>query len=151
MSTARNSPGSEAYRGGTRTSARGLVTGKAAKKAIEGMLETNVAELNSGGPVSQPKAKAKSKASAKAGAKAKLTSPEEKQKKDLLKDIKAFFSCNMKSTLKLCWGGCSNHLHVFYIYLLCIVKIFEVSGISVHIYKQIQTDYHTLIDKDIER
>ena len=117
MSTARNSPGSEAYRGGTRTSARGSVTGKAAKKAIEGMLETNVAELSSGGPVSQPKAKAK--ASAKAGAKAKLTSPEEKQKKDLLKDIKAFFSCNMKSTLKLCWGGCSNHLHVFYIYLLC--------------------------------
>ena len=88
------SQGAESYRGGTKTSVRGTVTGKTAKKAIGGVLDTAVGELSSShGKVPKGSAKAAAKGKAKAKAKTKnLSSPEEKEKKELLKDIKAFFS-----------------------------------------------------------
>eukprot|EP00435_Cladocopium_sp_Y103_P011495 s710_g3.t1 len=87
------SPGGESYRGGTRTSAKGAVTSSAAKKALGTMLDTSVAELATthGKDSGKATAKAKAKGQAKAKATAKLSGPEEKAKKDLLKDIKAFF------------------------------------------------------------
>ena len=55
------------------------------------MLDTSVAELAVKEKDSQPTAKAKSKAKAKSTPKQKEGSPEEKAKKELMKDIKAFF------------------------------------------------------------
>ena len=55
------------------------------------MLDTSAAELSVKGANVAPTAKAKSKAKAKAAPKTKTGTPEEKAKKDLLKDIKAFF------------------------------------------------------------
>lgn len=90
--------GSESYRGGTKTSATAAVTGKNAKKALGSMLDTSVAELAVKEKDSQPTAKAKSKAKAKSTPKQKEGSPEEKAKKELMKDIKAFFG---KKTCRL--------------------------------------------------
>jgi hypothetical protein len=55
------------------------------------MLDTSVAELAVKEKDLQPTAKAKGKAKAKSTPKPKGGSPEEKAKKDLMKDIKAFF------------------------------------------------------------
>lgn len=97
--------GSESYRGGTKTSATAAVTGKNAKKALGSMLDTSVAELAVKEKDLQPTAKAKGKAKAKSTPKPKGGSPEEKAKKDLMKDIKAFFgkkTCRLSPSCLLC-------------------------------------------------
>ena len=71
------------------------------------MLDTSVAELTVKEADVQPAAKAKGKAKAKSTPKPKGGSPEEKAKKDLLKDIKAFFG--LKNVKKYIPVRCGFH------------------------------------------
>ena len=125
------SQGGEIYRGGTRTSARGKVTGSASEKALGSMLDTSVAELASHATTQKASSKAKAKSQAKAKANTKLSSPEEKAKKDLLKDIKAFFSSTMIfRVFGLCddWSTyvcvCVTHLYRCKTSITCYIFIY---------------------------
>ena len=97
--------GAETYRSGTQTKASGLVKGKNAKKALGSMLDANIAHMGTPGGSSSSaggnKGRGKGKAKAKAAAgKAKTQAPQDKEKKELQKDIKAFpgyNSCSVES------------------------------------------------------
>ena len=112
--------GGETYKSGTQTKASGLVKGKNAKKALGSMLDANIAYMGApvGSSSSAGGAKGRGKegkgkaATAKAKAKAKNTSPQDKEKKDLQKDIKAF-------------PGHSSYIHVI---MLHGIKLSTVQG-----------------------
>ena len=85
--------GAESYRSGTQTKASGLVKGKTAKKVLGSMLDAHIAHMGTPGGSSTGGAKGRGKGGkgkAAANKTTKTTSPQDKEKKELQKDINAF-------------------------------------------------------------